>query len=86
MRHTWEHLAIKQDLPDCLLFYSNPNEEGELVDGVVKPVAGGVLQTSSFSLTAESALDIAYRLDREYAAWRCAVNVDAMQHPDKYQH
>ena len=62
------------------------NKQGELVDGVVKPVAGGVLQTSSFSLTAESALDIAYRLYREYAAWRCAVNVDAMQHPDKYQH
>ena len=62
------------------------NKNGELVAGVVKPVASGVLQTVSFSLTAESVLDVAYRLDREYTAWRCAVNIDAMQHPEKYWH
>ena len=60
------------------------NKEGALVPGVVKPAGGSPLASVSYALNEDAALDLAFALEKEYAAWRCALNMDFLQHPEKY--
>ena len=60
------------------------NKEGALVPGVVKPMGGAPLTSVSYALNEDAALDLAFALEKEYTAWRCALNMDFLQHPEKY--
>ena len=60
------------------------NKEGALVPGVVKPMGGAPLTSVSYALNEDATLDLAFALEKEYAAWRCALNMDFLAHPEKY--
>ena len=60
------------------------NKLGQLVPGVVKPAGGPTLEAVSFSLNEDKALNLAFVLEKEYEAWRCALVSDYMRNPDKY--
>lgn len=60
------------------------NKAGESVPGVVKPAGGPPLEKVTFALSEDAALDLAFALEKEYAAWRTALNVDFFYHSDKY--
>lgn len=60
------------------------NKFGQSVPGVVRPAGGPALETVSFALNEDTALNFAFMLDKEYAAWRAALNLDFLYHQDKY--
>lgn len=60
------------------------NKLGQSVPGVVKPAGGPPLESVSFALNNDSAMNLAYSLDKEYAGWRAALNYDMLVNPSKY--
>lgn len=62
------------------------NKSGQSVPGVVKPAGGSPIETVSYALSEDAALDLAFMLEKEYAAWRCALNTDFLYHPQKYSY
>lgn len=62
------------------------NGAGKSVPGVVKPAGGPPLESVSFALNDETALDLAFVLEKEYTAWRTTLNIDFFYHQDKYEY
>ena len=61
------------------------NGNGEYVDGVVSPKPNGkVFAKCSFNASRDEALYIADMLKMELQAWRSAINIEMLYHPDKY--
>ena len=62
------------------------NKNGEKVPGIVKPKRGGrAIDKVSIYLTKEEILYAVDLLDKEIIAWRTAINIDNLYHPEKYR-
>lgn len=62
------------------------NKSGQSVPGVVKPAGGSPIETVSYALSEDAALNLAFMLEKEFAAWRCALNTDFLYYPKKYSY
>lgn len=60
------------------------NKWGKSLPGIVKPVGKPPIESVRYALSKDAAANLAYALDKEYAAWRSALNQDLLQHPERY--
>lgn len=60
------------------------NRWGKSLPGIVEPIGKTPLESVYYDLDEGTAENLAYVLDKEYAAWRCALNQDLFAHPEKY--
>lgn len=60
------------------------NKWGKSLPGIVKPIGKPPLESVRYALNEEASLNLAYVLDKEYAAWRGALNQDMLAHPERY--